>query len=32
MAALQRLCLMAKASPPGGEWQTWYARQCKMIE
>jgi transposase len=27
----QRLCQMAKAPPPGGEWRAWYARLCKWM-
>ncbi len=30
--ALQRLCQMAKAPPTGGEWRTWYARLCTLID
>jgi transposase len=29
---LQRLCQMAKAPPTGGEWRTWYARLCTLID
>jgi transposase len=32
LAELQRLCQMAKAPPPGGEWRAWYARVCKLID
>jgi transposase len=29
---LQRLCVMAKAPPTGGEWRAWYARLCTLID
>ena len=32
LAELQRLCHMATAPPTGGEWRTWYARLCKLID
>jgi transposase len=31
LAALQRLCPMAKAPPSGGAWPAWYARLCHLI-
>ena len=32
LAELQRLCHMATAPPPGGEWRAWDARVCQRID